>query len=144
VKLWALEWSESRDFAFMPWRPSSRKFGRQVSGTKKAGIFEGAQSSKVAVRRAADLPPNQSRDFSSGDTLVVPKVKIGWWHQLVKPLKNWLGREDSNLRMPESKSGALPLGYAPSICRMGSAGLRGSDAAVAGRREIIGNAAARQ
>ena len=27
--------------------------------------------------------------------------------------KTWLGREDSNLRMPESKSGALPLGYAP-------------------------------
>jgi hypothetical protein len=27
----------------------------------------------------------------------------------------WLGREDSNLRMPESKSGALPLGYAPII-----------------------------
>src|SRR5947209_3596674 len=24
-----------------------------------------------------------------------------------------LGRKDSNLRMPESKSGALPLGYAP-------------------------------
>jgi hypothetical protein len=27
---------------------------------------------------------------------------------------NWLGREDSNLRMAESKSAALPLGYAPS------------------------------
>src|ERR1700732_2592397 len=27
----------------------------------------------------------------------------------------WLGRLDSNLRMPESKSGALPLGYAPMI-----------------------------
>jgi hypothetical protein len=27
--------------------------------------------------------------------------------------KNWLGREDSNLRMAESKSAALPLGYAP-------------------------------
>src|SRR5262249_50552925 len=26
----------------------------------------------------------------------------------------WLGRQDSNLGMPESKSGALPLGYAPS------------------------------
>src|SRR5579863_8001100 len=26
---------------------------------------------------------------------------------------NWLGREDSNLRMAESKSAALPLGYAP-------------------------------
>jgi hypothetical protein len=25
----------------------------------------------------------------------------------------WLGREDSNLRMAESKSAALPLGYAP-------------------------------
>ena len=30
-------------------------------------------------------------------------------------LKSWLGREGSNLRMPESKSGALPLGDAP-IC----------------------------
>jgi hypothetical protein len=27
---------------------------------------------------------------------------------------NWLGREDSNLRMAESKSAALPLGYAPA------------------------------
>src|SRR5579875_82791 len=27
----------------------------------------------------------------------------------------WLGREDSNLRMAESKSAALPLGYAPRI-----------------------------
>jgi hypothetical protein len=26
---------------------------------------------------------------------------------------HWLGREDSNLRMAESKSAALPLGYAP-------------------------------
>src|SRR6185369_16097208 len=28
-------------------------------------------------------------------------------------LKCWLGREDSNLRMPDPKSGALPLGDAP-------------------------------
>jgi hypothetical protein len=27
--------------------------------------------------------------------------------------RNWLGREGSNLRMAESKSAALPLGYAP-------------------------------
>ena len=27
--------------------------------------------------------------------------------------RDWLGREGSNLRMPESKSGALPLGDAP-------------------------------
>src|SRR5664279_2072233 len=28
----------------------------------------------------------------------------------------WLGREESNLRMAESKSAALPLGYAPIPC----------------------------
>lgn len=28
---------------------------------------------------------------------------------------NWLGREDSNLRMPDPKTGALPLGYAPLL-----------------------------
>jgi hypothetical protein len=27
--------------------------------------------------------------------------------------KNWLGRVDSNQRMPVPKTGALPLGYAP-------------------------------
>ncbi len=30
-----------------------------------------------------------------------------------QPVRPWLGREDSNLRMAESKSAALPLGYAP-------------------------------
>src|SRR5665213_2797624 len=29
----------------------------------------------------------------------------------------WLGREESNLRMAESKSAALPLGYAPTLHR---------------------------
>lgn len=34
----------------------------------------------------------------------------------IKPSQEvlWLGRQDSNLGMPESKSGALPLGDAPS------------------------------
>jgi hypothetical protein len=31
-------------------------------------------------------------------------------------VKYWLGREDSNLRMVESKSTALPLGDAPLSC----------------------------
>jgi hypothetical protein len=30
----------------------------------------------------------------------------------------WLGREDSNLRMAESKSAALPLGYTPIAQRI--------------------------
>ena len=29
-------------------------------------------------------------------------------------MKRWLGRQDSNLGMAESKSAALPLGYAPT------------------------------
>lgn len=28
---------------------------------------------------------------------------------------NWLGWEDSNLRMPVPKTGALPLGHIPTI-----------------------------
>src|SRR5882724_1231616 len=32
-------------------------------------------------------------------------------HSSLRP--KWLGREDSNLRMPVPKTGALPLGYAP-------------------------------
>ena len=30
-------------------------------------------------------------------------------------MKRWLGRQDSNLGMAESKSAALPLGYAPTV-----------------------------
>ena len=35
-----------------------------------------------------------------------------------KSLIHWLGRQDSNLGMAESKSAALPLGYAPSRRRI--------------------------
>lgn len=34
---------------------------------------------------------------------------------------NWLGRLDSNQGMPVPKTGALPLGYAPTICERNSA-----------------------
>jgi hypothetical protein len=41
--------------------------------------------------------------------------------------KKWLGRKGSNLRMTESKSVALPLGYAPTffITRLGRKAQRG-------------------
>ena len=35
-----------------------------------------------------------------------------------KRVKKWLGREDSNLRMPAPKAGALPLGDAPKDSRL--------------------------
>ena len=42
------------------------------------------------------------------------KMPLLRWHFYAKSLiLHWLGREDSNLRMAESKSAALPLGYAP-------------------------------
>ena len=34
--------------------------------------------------------------------------------QGIKPEEIWLGRQDSNLGVPGSKPGALPLGYAPN------------------------------
>src|SRR5919112_1903415 len=38
---------------------------------------------------------------------------------LAAPDRRWLGREDSNLRIREPKSRALPLGHAPLIYRWG-------------------------
>src|SRR6476646_6339523 len=32
-------------------------------------------------------------------------------------LANWLGRKDSNLRIPDPKARPLPLGHAPSVAR---------------------------
>jgi hypothetical protein len=49
----------------------------------------------------------------------------------------WLGREDSNLRMAESKSAALPLGYAPP-----QVGNRGRSRGRSGRRNIIADSSA--
>gem|GEM_PF-3259381 len=34
--------------------------------------------------------------------------------QALGPTVRWLGWQDSNLRMPVPKTGALPLGYTPS------------------------------
>src|ERR1700687_2349515 len=49
----------------------------------------------------------------------------------------WLGREDSNLRMVESKSTALPLGDAP-ICCLESGGTGLSAHSLLQRRSIEG------
>jgi hypothetical protein len=46
-----------------------------------------------------------------------PERKPGKFRKrLILLAKYWLGREDSNLRMVESKSTALPLGDAPLSC----------------------------
>src|ERR1019366_1995276 len=53
------------------------------------------------VRPAANAP----------DLPASPRPRPKVWN----PGNAWLGREDSNLRMAESKSAALPLGDAPSF-----------------------------
>ena len=48
-------------------------------------------------------------EIRTPDTLLKRQVlcRLSYW-------VTWLGWQGSNLRMPESKSGALPLGYIPS------------------------------
>ena len=55
---------------------------------------------------------NKNSNVSSGQRHPLSK----WGNDDVDLVSNinWLGREGSNLRMAESKSAALPLGYAPT------------------------------
>ena len=53
---------------------------------------------------------------------------------------SWLGRQDSNLRMPGSKPGALPLGDAPSRC--GRKRFASASKDPKGRRILIGGSRA--
>jgi hypothetical protein len=57
--------------------------------------------SRTAETRQGAAKRRKYRVFF-GNTEMADRDRIGW-----------LGREDSNLRMAESKSAALPLGYAP-------------------------------
>src|SRR5262249_23248901 len=96
-------------------RPSPLQAGRQRSGLiPRADHLSGndefhAEADDGRVRkiwgaetRSASVKPRESRgNFFGLD--IADRDRTGW-----------LGREDSNLRMAESKSAALPLGYAPS------------------------------
>src|SRR6201996_5500714 len=53
---------------------------------------------------------------------------------LIGRVSGWLGREGSNLRMAESKSAALPLGYAPTRRSKATPVYRVSRAFSTGRR----------
>jgi hypothetical protein len=50
--------------------------------------------------------------------MALNRTKFGYPQWIImkqyQQLSRWLGRLDSNQGMPESKSGALPLGYAPT------------------------------
>jgi hypothetical protein len=68
--------------------------GRQETHSKRSPI-----SAPAKARRMPALSGSQAKSPNSENA--------------------WLGREDSNLRMAESKSAALPLGYAPTRRKAG-------------------------
>jgi hypothetical protein len=76
-------------------------------GTRDRGPFQGAELAKntrflVSATKSARQSPEWPEIFpETGDG---PNSGTAW-----------LGREDSNLRMAESKSAALPLGDAPIV-----------------------------
>ena len=72
--------------------------------------------SSINTKGKRDFPSNISQNFTPG----FPIVFTGTANPTKKSLSchkwresDWLGWQDLNLRMPESKSGALPLGYSP-------------------------------
>jgi hypothetical protein len=62
---------------------------------------------------APDHGTFRERNFGMAQLYQAVQKKISFMVQQL----DWLGREDSNLRMAESKSAALPLGYAPKHSR---------------------------
>jgi hypothetical protein len=73
-------------------RPPDQPFG----GRSEAAVLAHRQQDVARPNPGDELEPLQHRTVNSNG-------RCG----------DWLGREDSNLRMAESKSAALPLGYAP-------------------------------
>src|SRR3954452_11391238 len=76
----------------------------------------------VFAERAGDFRQFRSRDWEIGSLETKSNARKAGIsgpvrHRLLTIAERqtgWLGREGSNLRMAESKSAALPLGYAPT------------------------------
>jgi hypothetical protein len=83
--------------------PSLRAFGPSTLTCKHRPRH--LSSFKFSRRAERHSPKPQTQSF----------LLCAWApHAPNAPATGWLGREDSNLRMAESKSAALPLGYAPT------------------------------
>ena len=96
--------------------PSHRAVGsNQVSGQilRKQGILP---------KSRGDFPPSRLKTYQIRNTETPRQNKkptncgLSWDNEakITRERTAWLGRQDSNLGMAESKSAALPLGYAPT------------------------------
>ncbi len=87
-----------------------------ISGEKKAESTKEEKDWHVEERSFGSFYRSMSLPFEPEDGAVNAHFVLlnAQIQQRAKRNKtNWLGREGSNLRMAESKSAALPLGYAP-------------------------------
>jgi hypothetical protein len=90
------------------------------SSVSKASL----QKTGVLLNSAGDFrefSPKKFENGAAGDFQQLEKPAIGGpfcsqRRKFSETRNAWLGREDSNLRMVESKSTALPLGDAPITC----------------------------
>ena len=78
--------------------PRDRR-GRRQCDCETESVQVGARRSKGG-RKSPDYAPDRAKNREGENGKIVSDI-------------NWLGRQDSNLGMAESKSAALPLGYAP-------------------------------
>ena len=91
-----------------PWGERQRP-PHQIRGNSDAPFIPAAPRTCSAVR----FPDTQRRYADAG--------RFAANILILRSNMAWLGREDSNLRMAESKSAALPLGDAPSGAVIGPA-----------------------
>ena len=86
---------------------------RDVRGVARGVIGEasGRRLMTAGFRIAVETTPVQQRCAAE---LCISSQPGRFRQQFQGKRSTWLGREGSNLRMAESKSAALPLGYAPS------------------------------
>ena len=79
---------------------------------------DGARDRDESVRQGSKFPESGDLErLKRAAFLARESDFIGGadWAVRGRPVSFWLGREGSNLRMTESKSVALPLGYASAI-----------------------------
>ncbi len=87
------------------------KFAAKNSGHWKSATPDGGRNSTPETDNcvvAQSLKCLEARDRPGNAGLCEISTTVCW------PGNAWLGRQDSNLGMAESKSAALPLGYAPT------------------------------
>ena len=87
-------------------------------------VFDLAKRAREIFEKSSNLNEKQQllRFFYSNLRLDAETLHVELQEPFLSMVKmsdqpQWLGREDSNLRVPVPKTGALPLGYAPPISR---------------------------